>query len=74
MRWFTPVFFTASAVGVWVFNTQVASGEVLAFSFLEPVVGPDPERLGQATVALMALIALGFGISAARSGEASPAE
>jgi len=71
MRWFTPVAFTVVAVGVAWTNTTSPDTRIV-FPFLEAVVGSDPDVLSQATIALLAGLALVTGVWAAvRGGEGS---
>ena len=63
MRWFTPVLFLGGAAGLHVYNTG-GHGKVIAFFFLEDLLGlhGDLAAQGRATVYLMVILGVVLGI------------
>jgi hypothetical protein len=72
MRFFTPVVFAVTAVGVGIANST-SDGNVwyLPFETVVPSLRGDLASQGNYTIATFAILAIVTGIRAARSGEES---
>lgn len=62
-RWLTPAAFTVVAIGVAWHNAS-ATDTWIVFPFLEGLVGPSPQALSDATVALLGGLAVLTGVGA----------